>query len=396
VPPVFEAALPSILALLPLLPPLLLWWRGRGYRSVALHWLLLQVLGGGAVATFVFYVDGLTAMVLTSSAAPGSSETLDSLRVLWLGAPFSQTLLVLVVLPLRRRRLLAGPRDGMLCALGAGSGYCAAETLVLLLQPDAVGLSLAHALLAMPAGLFCTGLWGFFLGPRPGFRWSRFALAWLVAVLLEGLYDHVLFHRGPGFLVALLPLLAVISVGTYAGLSSRSGCDLLPPSGRKSLLTQLPHTPTLSEVTAALNPRGHRLMISWTVLGVLVVFGVTLSALGAAVYLGNRLGIDFTHADEADLHANSPLLLLGSAVLVAFPVAGYLIARASGSESVLETAIASGLAILAAAALLSMTEPLAVVFVLAVAPVAFSLACAGAWLASRQQRQRSNGDQPPS
>jgi hypothetical protein len=67
------------------------------------------------------------------------------------------------------------------------------------------------------------------------------------------------------------------------------------------------------------------------------------------------------------------------AVLLAFPLAGYLIARASAAESVLEPALASGAAIVVVMLMLSITEPVALVVAVAIAPLAFSLACGGAW-----------------
>ena len=129
-------------------------------------------------------------------------------------------------------------------------------------------------------------------------------------------------------------------------------------------------------------------MVFWTLIGVFVVLGATMVALAAAVVVGQRLGFDFTRADEADLHSNSPLLLAGLAVLIAFPVAGGLIALASGTDSTLEVAVASGVAILGTAAALSVTEPLVLVFVFAVSPVGFSLACAAGWWVARRRRAR--------
>jgi hypothetical protein len=98
-----------------------------------------------------------------------------------------------------------------------------------------------------------------------------------------------------------------------------------------------------------------------------------------AVLAAKRLGIDLSLADESDMRSNGPLLLLGGAILPAFPVAGFLVARASGAHGVLEPAFAAALAIGSAVALLSVTAPPAVIFALAIAPVAFGLACGGAW-----------------
>jgi len=49
-------------------------------------------------------------------------------------------------------------------------------------------------------------------------------------------------------------------------------------------------------------------------------------------------------------------------------------------RSVLEPAIGAALAIAGVLVLLGLAAPLAVVFAVAFAPVAFSLACAGAWI----------------
>ena len=63
-----------------------------------------------------------------------------------------------------------------------------------------------------------------------------------------------------------------------------------------------------------------------------------------------------------------------------FPLPGYLVARASGADSVLEAALSTGLAIAGTLVMLGLAAPVAVVFALAFAPIAFALACAGAWI----------------
>jgi hypothetical protein len=72
-------------------------------------------------------------------------------------------------------------------------------------------------------------------------------------------------------------------------------------------------------------------------------------------------------------------VIVAAALLTAFPVAGYLVARASGAHTVLEPAFAAGLAMALTVAILSVTAPSAVIFAFAVAPIAFGLACGGAW-----------------
>jgi hypothetical protein len=381
-----------LLALLPLAPPLVARWYVPGYRSVAVHWLLLQVFGGAAVGMFVAYFVGIARMVLGGMSDPASlGSTLAGLRHLIVIAPLSQALLVLVVLPLRRRHLLRHAQDGMLCAASAGAGLCFTESFLLLLETTNPGLAVAQILLAIPAAIFTAGLWGYFVGLRSKHSWRGFTAAWSGGLLLKALYDYLLFDLGPGYKVAVLPLLAFMLAGIYLGLKTSVDREPPPSSSRSLALTSLGHKPTLSDVRDAMNPGGHRIMVFWTLIGVFVILGATMVALAAAVVVGQRLGVDFTQADEADLHSNSPLLLAGLAVLIAFPVAGGLIALASGTDSTLEVAVASGVAILAAAAALSVTEPLVLVFVFAVSPVAFSLACAAGWWVARRRRARVRG-----
>jgi hypothetical protein len=112
-----------------------------------------------------------------------------------------------------------------------------------------------------------------------------------------------------------------------------------------------------------------------------VTLGLVLSLSVASVFIGRRLGIDFTLADEADVRSSGPLALMGIAVLLAFPIAGFLIARASSSRSMLEPALATLLSLVALIALLAATAPAAVLFALALVPIAIGLCCGGAWFA---------------
>ena len=90
--------------------------------------------------------------------------------------------------------------------------------------------------------------------------------------------------------------------------------------------------------------------------------------------------VDFTTVDEGEVTGIIPLAMLGLGVLLAFPASGYLVARASGADSVLEAALSTGLAIVGTLVMLGLAAPVAVVFALAFAPIAFGLACAGAWV----------------
>jgi hypothetical protein len=257
-----------------------------------------------------------------------------------------------------------------------GAGFGAVDSAAYVLALDAGALSVVRAIAALPAHLFSAGLWGYALGQsaESGKRW--FSLAWVVSVLAHGLYDHIVFGRGPGFLVLIVPLLLTMGLLTLALLR-----ELAPRDAHEEhrALVALPEPPSLRAMRRALRRSDQPIMLHWIVFAALVNVGVVLVLLALAVYVGHRFGIDFAAADEADMRSNGPLVLLGVAVLAAFPVAGYLVARASGATSVLEPALGAALAIVGVVALLSVTAPIALLFALAVAPIAFGLACGGAW-----------------
>jgi hypothetical protein len=100
-----------------------------------------------------------------------------------------------------------------------------------------------------------------------------------------------------------------------------------------------------------------------------------------AVWTGHRVGLDFSaiERDDTTTRAIAPLVLMTVAVLAAFSVSSYLITKACSSDSLLEAVLASMVAILAVLVMLGFATPVALVFALAFAPVAFALACTGAW-----------------
>lgn len=193
-------------------------------------------------------------------------------------------------------------------------------------------------------------------------------------MIVHALYDHLVFGRGPGTLVVTLPMLGLMSLLSWVALR-----DVAPRPDGPISSRLVPEPPSLDAMRRALSKSDRPLMIHWIAIGALVTLGVMLVSLALAVYAGHRIGIDFALADREDVRSSGPLVLLGSAVLAAFPIAGYLVARASSATSVLEPAMGAGLAIAAVVAMLSVTAPIAVAFALAVAPVAFVLACSGAW-----------------
>jgi RsiW-degrading membrane proteinase PrsW (M82 family) len=370
-------ALSAILVLLfPLSLAFLVWRRVSRLGRVSRRLTILMALGGALTAGFSSYVERVLLSVTGLSFEVSTSGVGGALLATFLlAAPLEEALKVGVVWPLYRTRRIDGPRLGVCYASAAGAGFAAIEELVAVVAGHGNGLCVLRALVSVPAHLFFAGVWGYTLGTRGRRRGHWFSIAWLCATLLHGLYDHLVWGRGPGLLVTVIPLFVFMGVGAWVALR-----DVAPEpfGGRESLL---PEPPSIRRMRDALRPVDHKLMVRWIVIGAFTTFGLMIALLATAVVLGHRLGVDFSLADESDVRSSGPLILLGAAVLLAFPLAGFLVAKASSAHSVLEPALSAGCALAALVAMLFLTAPVGVLFALALAPLAFGLACGGAWIA---------------
>jgi hypothetical protein len=355
------------------------WLTARVRKSRPISWWTNAALAfGGAVAALAtFYVERAVFRFMDISVeATPSTGTAALLGLVLFASPLEEAAKVLVVWPTVWTRRLVGPGLGVVFAVSAASGFAAAETALIVMSSPA-RLAAIRAAAGIPAHAFCAGLWGYALGVRTrssGSRW--FAPAWLLAVGVHALYDHIVFGRGPGMLGIAFPMLMAMAWVGWSALR-----DIAPSGhdGPSSLPLHLPEPPSLGEVQRALRRTDEPLVLRWIVLGALVNIGAAIVCVGAAVVVARRFGIDLSLADESDMRSNGPLVVLGGALLAAFPLAGYLVARASGAHTVLEPAFAAGLAMALTVAILSVTAPSAVIFAFAILPVAFALACGGAW-----------------
>lgn len=369
------AALPVLC--FPLALGFLVWRRVSVLGRVSRRLTLAMVLGGALAALFAVYFERLVlsftglSLAVASSGVPGAL-----LATFLLVAPLEEALKVSVVWPLYRTRRIDRPRLGLGYAVAASAGFAAIHGAFAVLLGTKSDLTVLRALLSAPAQLFFSGVWGYALGTRGSHRRGHwFSVAWLLATLLHGLYAHIVWGRGPGLLVTVLPLFAFMGVGAWIALRDVAPDLIIAPHH-----SFVPDPPTLRALRQALRPVDHRLMLRWIVLGAFVTLGLMISLLALAVLVGHRMGVDFSLADEADVRSSGPLILLGAAVLLAFPIAGFLVAKASSAHSVLEPALAAGLALAALIAMLFVSAPIGVLFALAVAPLAFGLACGGAWI----------------
>ncbi|MFZ5889914.1 MAG: PrsW family glutamic-type intramembrane protease [Myxococcota bacterium] len=367
-----KLVLALFVALFALAAGALVFKKARATGSVSRRTTVYAAVAGAVVAVMCLFIEhwvlratGLAFDVKTAGAGGAL------MAVFLLAAPLEEAAKVMVVWPLYRTRRIRGVRSGLCYAVAAGAGFAAVEGAYQVHASQGAALSVARALLAVFAHLAFAGAWGFALGAgRMRGRW--FSLTWFSAVLLHALYDHIVWGRGPGYLAATLPMLGFMALGAWAALR-----EIEPQSIRHTRL----EPPSLRDVRRALRPAERPVMLRWVVGGAFVTLGLILSLAVASVVVGRHIGIDFTLADEADVRSSGPLALLGTGVLLAFPLAGFLITRASASHSMLEPALATLLSLAALIALLAATAPAAVLFALALVPIAVGLCCGGAWFA---------------
>jgi RsiW-degrading membrane proteinase PrsW (M82 family) len=300
-------------------------------------------------------------------------------------APFREAAKVAAMWPAFRSKHFDEPLDGVVYSSAAALGFACLEN-ALMLRDHPGWIWFARTLLALPAHVFFAAAWGYALGrakrtKTPG---AIFPAAWLVATASHALYIHLLYGRGPGALVGTLPLLLAMAVMTFFAV--RDLVSRADRSSRTSMLLErvsvlhISGPPSLQAVREAMRREGQPVTLRWVFFGALVTVGAMTAGLALSVAFGHWAHFDFSVVDEHDVSTTGPVALLGSGLLAAFPVAGYLIAKASNLPTLLEPALASGLAIAVTLVVLGLASPVALVFALAFSPIAWGLACAGAWI----------------
>lgn len=376
-----RAVVAALFAALPVGAALWLSSRVRRERALPIALVVRLLAAGAAAAAVVVSIErAVFRFADLSIEASRSSSAPALLTLLLFVAPLEEASKVALVWPAASKRRAEGPGITIPLAVGAAAGFAAVAFPLFVAAGEGTPLRVVRALAALPAHLFCAGLWGYALSGR-GRQGRWFVPIWLFAVAVRAIYDHIVFGRGPGMLAVAIPML--VAMGLLGAGTLR---DVVPAVQEdwSRLPVHLPEPPSLRTMRRVLSKSDRPLKLRWIVFGALVNVGTVLLSVAAAVFIARRLGVDLGMADETDMRSNGPLILLGTALLSAFPISGYLVARASGTHSVLEPAFASGLAIAGAVFALSMTAPSAVIFSLAVAPIAFGLACGGAWFGMGQ------------
>jgi hypothetical protein len=273
--------------------------------------------------------------------------------------------------------------EGSAFAASASLGFALVRTAQYLVSYGEGWLSVARAALGVPIYVLLAMTWGYSIGraSHRGLAARAFRLSWLGACVFSAVADRMVFRGGVGTLLAVLPLLLSLLVLALVGWRSTNP-ELRPSSGGRASLLTLAPAPSIGTIREAFRRHDQPLTLRWIALGALVTTGAITLGAAVAVLVGHRVGVDFSAVDRPDAGAAAmgPIALLGVGVLSAFPLSGYLVARASACRSVLEPAMAASLAMVLVLVLMGMMAPTSVVFVIAFAPIAFALTCAGAWL----------------
>ena len=376
----------------------LLRWLWRRHPAMPRYTLAWASALGGLLALGAPLAERWMAGLL--GRAPGEASPLYV--ALGCVGPLGQGLMLLAVWPFFRRRLLRGPLESTTVAVTVGLWAGVVAGLILLasgtsIRTSPLVLSGSSGLAGLPwratpwalaAALGLTGPlyalralpWALVVGRSYGRTYPRggFLPAWMASAGLHGLVTHLLARRTtPALLAAAVIALSLVALVIQSRRSLQPETARLPGG-------QGPSRPRRQLDLAALRaPRDAPVSLRWVLFGVLVNQGTLVASVAAAVLAGNYLRVDFGAIETVSDGAVGPLLWLGSGVLAAFPLAGFLVVRASGVPTLLEPALASLLALVGLAMLLGVAAPVGLVVLLAVAPVALVLSCAGGWLGLR-------------
>jgi RsiW-degrading membrane proteinase PrsW (M82 family) len=353
------------------------------------RWLVSVTFALGAVAAAI-------ALVVTERAAArtgldvrvsAAGETGALVFLFFVVAPIQEAAKVAAAWPAFLSKHLDQAYDGVVYSAASSLGFAAVENALVLRAHPAGAIWIARAVLALPAHVFFACLWGYALAraKQSKRRLPIFPAAFVATIAAHGLYAHFVYGRGPGALLAVTPLLAVMGVVAWMlarDLRTRGDRSSPVPSTSRGRLARLSQPPSLSAVRSALR-RGadEPVKVRWIILGALVTLGAMIVGLASGVVAAHVLHIDLSTVNEHELTTAAPALLLGMGLLGSFPTSGWLVARAANVRTLLEPALASVLALAITLVGLGFAAPFAVIFGVAISPIAWVLSCAGAWVA---------------
>jgi RsiW-degrading membrane proteinase PrsW (M82 family) len=352
------------------------------------RWLVSATFGFGAVAAAgaLFVTERAAARTGLDVRVSAAGETGALVFLFFVVAPIQEAAKVAAAWPAFLSKHLDEAYDGVVYSAASSLGFAAVENAFVLREHPTGAIWIARAVLALPAHVFFACLWGYALAraKQSRRRLPIFPVAFVATIAAHGLYAHFVYGRGPGALLGVTPLLAMMGFVAWMlarDLRSRDRSSPVPSTSR-GRLARLSQPPSLSAVRSALRRADEPVKVRWIVLGALVTLGAMIVGLAGGVVAAHALHIDLSTVNEHELSTAAPALLLGMGLLGSFPTSGWLVARAANVRTLLEPALASVLALVVTLVALGFAAPFAVIFGLAISPIAWVLSCAGAWVAA--------------
>ncbi len=358
--------------------------RGRLPLRPPAPWLMAASLGAlGGVG--VFWLEGALRLSYDLDAA----ATLPLVLTLAVLAPAEEGLKIGALWPALWTDGVPRAERGLALGVAVSAGLAAAQQAALVaLAPAALdGWALLRLALSVPAQALPSALWGHALGRRDarGRPPRALPLVWALAVGARGTLAHALTRRTTGGALVAFGVLAALGVISYfAGIFRvRRGRPPRPASQPASGRPSAPPS-SLRRAFEAMRRRHRPLKAVRVLAGAFALHGALLAAAGSAFAFGGRLGLDMAALGGASRAAKAaPLAWLVGASLGAFPVGGFLLARASDDALLAEVALAALFAASLFLAHLGVLAPATLAYGVAGVPTAVALACAGAWFAGR-------------
>jgi RsiW-degrading membrane proteinase PrsW (M82 family) len=178
------------------------------------RWLVSVTFGLGAIAAAIALnvTDRAAARTGLDVRVSAAGESGALVFLFFVVAPIQEAAKVAAAWPAFLSKHLDEAYDGVVYSAASSLGFAAVENALVLQAHPTGAIWIARAVLALPAHVFFACLWGYALAraKQSKRRLPIFPAAFVATIGAHGLYAHFVYGRGPGALLAVTPLLAVM------------------------------------------------------------------------------------------------------------------------------------------------------------------------------------------
>ena len=252
---------------------------------------------GVLLGALSFYIESKAAAFTGLGVQADVAGEASALLFLFaLVAPLRESMKVAAAWPAFKSKHFDEPYDGVVYASASALGFATLENAFVLHAHPEGWVWIARTLLALPAHVFFACLWGWAMGRAKQSRTpsAYFPVLFTMAVGGHGFYIHFIYGRGPGALLAAIPLLLTMgAVSLFIGRDLVRAKNLLvdPKDSRLrasvtrlsiASLEALSRPPTLKGFREALARRRQPLLFRWVFYGIFVTFGAMVVGLAGS------------------------------------------------------------------------------------------------------------------